>query len=301
MFDDCDLDRSGGLDKEELRQCMQAHFGVKLDEDSTAYIFKVFDSNGSGELELHEFNGQAIAATIQQHMREKEAQTLWKQEQKASAEASSKETEASSKPVRTWENVLAEGNQDDTVLVRLACVLAYLLPLCDGILFGLPIVRMAPWQLLQLFMPFLAILKFVDDIPLGVLIWFFTMSQLSRNVRTPGLMRFNMRQAIRLDIRICLFRFLLDLAYPFFQSLLPLSEETINQGMIQEEPTLVATVLISLGRILATFAFMLLMAIISFGVACSITGDVPRGIPFISEKTASFLGVHCLSSNSDML
>eukprot|EP00419_Tripos_fusus_P002399 CAMPEP_0172695360 /NCGR_PEP_ID=MMETSP1074-20121228/27303_1 /TAXON_ID=2916 /ORGANISM="Ceratium fusus, Strain PA161109" /LENGTH=399 /DNA_ID=CAMNT_0013515973 /DNA_START=124 /DNA_END=1323 /DNA_ORIENTATION=- len=300
IFDDCDLDRSGGLNKEELRQCMQAHFGVKLDEDSTTYIFKIFDENNSGELELHEFNGEAIQEKLQEHMRMKEMEASRQQEQKTIAESSSKEAEGSSKPVRTWEDVLAEGNQDDNVPVRIGSVLAYLLPLCDAILFGLPVVLLVP-QLLSVLMPFMAIQQFVNSIPLGVLIWFFTMSVLSRDSRTPGLLRFNLRQAIRLDIRICLLKFLFEILVPLLQSFAPLTEETINKGLVQVAPTAVATTLFPPFMAVATLGFLFLMALIVFGVAYSIAGEVPKSIPLMSEKIANFLGLHCSSSNADAL
>jgi CRP-like cAMP-binding protein len=53
-FDQIDLDRSGTLDKSELRVLMQS-LGAAFSEDEIATLIKTLDLNESGEVDFHEF------------------------------------------------------------------------------------------------------------------------------------------------------------------------------------------------------------------------------------------------------
>merc|ERR1719464_2486959 len=74
IFDSSDLDASGGLNKQELRDCMKLHFSINLDDQSEALIFEAFDDNKSGELEVDEFNGDAIVHALESWQRQQQQQ-----------------------------------------------------------------------------------------------------------------------------------------------------------------------------------------------------------------------------------
>jgi len=56
MFNDLDMDASGLLDQEEVRQLVQ-DLGVELDDDQFAVVMSKLDGDGSGEVDFEEFFG----------------------------------------------------------------------------------------------------------------------------------------------------------------------------------------------------------------------------------------------------
>jgi len=305
MFDSSDLDASGGLNEEELRACMKTHFSINLDEQSLAFIFEAFDSNKNGELEVHEFEGEAIMRALESRRRDEvqawqQQQQRHEKEQKAqSAAAATEATQTSSSSSKMWKDILGEGNQDDSILVRIGCVLAYLLPFCDGIKYGTPLLLALP-QLIPVALPFISIQLIAEEsIPFGQIIWFLMLQYLSGQPWVPSLLRFHLSQAIRLDVRISLLSLFLQFGPQFVGLFVPLQEESINQGLITEGPTIFSILLWNACFIISVLAFMVLAATILYSVLCSLAGLVPERIPLLSTEVAGFLGLHRSSSNSE--
>jgi len=290
MFVASDLNGSGGLDKEELQACMRIHFSIEMDEQSMVHIFEMFDDNKSGELELHEFNGEAVMHALDQRKR---TEALARQQQQQQQEQGEKASPSDSK---LWKDVLAGGNQDDGILVRLGSALAYVLPICDGIQYAWPLALILP-QLLPILQTFGGIESFADTIPFGVLIWFLIMDYLSKQPWVPPLLRFNLGQAVRLDVRMSLVTLFIRFVPSIVGSFVPLSQESINQGMIQEDPTFASLVLTLVAILMGVLAFLLLATAVLYSVVYSIAGSVPERVPFLSKEIAGFLGLHHRSSN----
>lgn len=305
MFDSSDLDASGGLNKEELRACMKTHFSINLDEQSMAFIFEAFDSNKNGELEAHEFNCEAIMHALES--RQHDEIQAWQQQQRQqeqegkpqAAAATTEATQASSSSSKMWKDVLGEGNQDDNIFVRVGCVLAYVLPLSDGVKYGAPLLLAVP-QLLSVALPFIEINLIAGElIPFGQLIWFLILNYLSSQPWVPSLLRFHLSQAVRLDVRISFLSLFLEFGPQIVGWFVPLQEESINQGLITEDPTRFSLVLKIAGLVIGVLAFMILTATVLYSVVCSLAGLVPERVPLLSKEVAGFLGLHRSSSNSD--
>jgi len=295
MFEASDVDASGGLNTEELRACMDTYFSINLDEESMAFIYEEFDGNRNGELDLDEFNGEAIIHALESRQRNK----IQEQEKALVASATSEATQSSSSSSKMWKNLLSEGNQDDGILVRIGCVLAYVLPLCDGIQFATPLLLLLP-QLLPLGLPFMAInLITEDNIPFGQVIWFWMLSYLSKQPWVPSLLRFHLSQAVRFDFRIALLNLFLQLAPMVVGLFIPLQEESINQGLITEQTSVAGVISFNLALIIGVLAFMVLAATVLYSVLCSLAGFIPERVPFLSNEIAGFLGLHRTSSNSE--
>mmetsp|Transcript_33273 Transcript_33273/g.65597 ORF Transcript_33273/g.65597 Transcript_33273/m.65597 type:complete len:434 (+) Transcript_33273:84-1385(+) len=299
IFGSSDFDASGGLSKEELRDCMKLHFSINLDDQSEALIFEAFDNNKSGELEVDEFNGEAIVHALESWQRQQQQEQLQEQRGKAQTVAAATEvTQASAGSSKMWKDVLGEGNQDDGILVRVGCVLAYVLPLCSGIWFATPLLLILP-QLLQVALPFMTIHLLAESIPFGALIWFLLLNHLSRQPWVPSLLRFHLSQAVRLDFRISLFSLFLEFAPKVVGFFVPLNEDSISQGLITEVPTLFSVVLWNASLVFGVLAFMVLAVTLLYTVLCSLAGFVPERVPLLARETAGFLGLHRLSSNSE--
>jgi len=299
IFTASDVDGSGGLDKEELQACMRTHFSTELDENSLDYLLEAFDNNNSGELELYEFDSDAVIHALEQR-KFNEIQARQQQEQRTEAQVAAGRAEAAqeSSASKVWNDILGEGNQDDGFLVRISCALAYVLPICDGIGCAPPLYLILP-QLLSITAPFVTIESFADSIPFGLLIWFLIMNHLSKQPWVPSLLRFNLSQAVRLDVRISFFTLFIKYLPDIVGFFVPLSEETINHGMIQEKLTFTYWLVILLVCLMNAVAFMLLAITVLYSVACSSAGLVPERIPFLSKEIAGFLGLHQTSSNSE--
>jgi hypothetical protein len=94
--------------------------------------------------------------------------------------------------------------QDSPIWQRLLAALAYLLPWSDAIPFGQALFGPLPW-LRWLTLPALPVMQLQEAIPFGSLVLFMLLFlAVVRNPQVPYLIRFNVLQAILLDIVLVL-------------------------------------------------------------------------------------------------
>mmetsp|Transcript_20645 Transcript_20645/g.43089 ORF Transcript_20645/g.43089 Transcript_20645/m.43089 type:complete len:226 (+) Transcript_20645:33-710(+) len=162
-------------------------------------------------------------------------------------------------PTRLNNNNNSEIDGTDRVL---SC-LPYLIPLLDGDRYGrflfytVPALGLADSLLLG---PF----KFLyGSIPFAQFIFFIGLSVLSRNPEIPRPVRFNMQQALLLDIA---------LVFPslFGQLPFPMPGVLVNSG--------------------SNFVFLALVGSVGYSVVSNLTGKVPDKIPIVSEAAGSSIG-----------
>jgi hypothetical protein len=132
---------------------------------------------------------------------------------------------------------------------RILAVLPYIVPLLDGASFA---PAHEPW------IPLMQVAQLYYSIPFGTLGFFIALSVLSQNFDLPFALRFNMRQAIMLDITISL-PSLLSSLFAFL---------TQSSGFPQELNTLV---------------FYIALTSVVYCAGANLIGVLPKGIPFISE------------------
>mmetsp|Transcript_8620 Transcript_8620/g.19374 ORF Transcript_8620/g.19374 Transcript_8620/m.19374 type:complete len:216 (+) Transcript_8620:108-755(+) len=146
---------------------------------------------------------------------------------------------------------------------RVLSCLPYLIPLIDGdrygrfLFYAVPALGQVDFLLLG---PFKAI---YSSIPFAQFIAFIALSTLSRNPDLPRPLRFNMQQALLLDIAL------------IFPSLL---------GQLQ----------IPLPGVLAAsgsnFVYLAMVASVGYSLVSNLTGKVPDKIPIVSEAAGSSIG-----------
>eukprot|EP00941_MAST-03F_sp_MAST-3F-sp1_P003801 g3801.t1 len=54
VFDAYDVDKSGTIDRKELKN-LAADLGQEFDDEELAEVFATLDSDGSGQIDFHEF------------------------------------------------------------------------------------------------------------------------------------------------------------------------------------------------------------------------------------------------------
>lgn len=116
------------------------------------------------------------------------------------------------------------GRDSIPALERFYASILYLLPLLDGIVFGVFLFKQFP-PLQLLFLPLLPLLQVYNSFPFaGLIIFFALLFGVVRNENISHFIRFNTMQAILLDILLILCRLVLQLVESAIQ--IPLVIET---------------------------------------------------------------------------
>lgn len=144
-----------------------------------------------------------------------------------------------------------------TLSDRLLASLPYLLPLIDGLLFGLFLFREFP--LLQvLFQPLYPIIALSQAIPFfGIIVFFLLLFLVVRNTNINHFIRFNTMQAILLDIILIICQVILQVLSP-----------AVTGGLIVET--------------IMNAVFLAMLAAVGFSVVQTLRGQYAE-IPTISE------------------
>jgi len=235
---------------------------VKLTEEQTRELMAACRPGEAGvsALDVRDLSSSEFDATLDRFTREAQlakAKVAIAAEAKRATELAA-QRQARAQGGETEVVYSGEVNDDRELGTRLLSVLAYVLPLLDGLQFGLPLVIVAPF-LTPLF-AFLAVPNgLLDAIPFGQLIVFFGMSILSSNRELPRLLRLNLQQAIYLDISL----FLPSLAFQLFGFV------SGGGGKVPPE--------ISIG------VFVVLVLAILYSVVTTLLGQDPDGVPGISK------------------
>jgi len=260
LFQSFDLDGSGAIDDQELLHSLRK-LGLQVDAPEASEILKALDTNGDGQLQLEEFDLEAATKLIDQWRAAERAaddaqRALERQSKEVESEQQAKQEALANLPLR---------NDDVSALTRLGSVLAYLLPLIDVLKFALPLALMFP--ILQgPFNALFAISGLLMQVPfgLGYLAVFVAMQSLAKNTELPTLLRFNLRQAVILDIALFVPNVLggvVSLAAEASQT--PTSEELSIAGN--------------------SIVFLLIAAGVAYSTVKSLNGQTPSGLPYISQ------------------
>ena len=173
-----------------------------------------------------------------------------------------------STPVRTGSSTSLSMANEVVGKDRILACLPYLLPLLEGDRYGRYIFRAFPPLGLAdalVLGPFHLV---YSAIPFSGLIFFFGLSILSRNTDIPRSVRFNMQQAVILDIGLIFPSLLGQLAGIGGGSFLP-------------------RVLVESGN---NFIFYCLVASVGYALFSNATGKIPNGIPIVSDAAETQIG-----------
>ena len=251
-FRQFDTNQDGEISLEELKAGLEKTFKLKaeLPQERVQQLMQNFDQNGDGVLQsdefvsVEQFRNRLDALVRQERALEREKQRVSQAEQAL---------------VERMDEELGRINDGTpTGTDKLLSVLPYLLPLLDGLQYASFLVLKNPDNALATVAGVLyAIYR---SIPLGGFLAFFALSTLSRNPNVNRLIRFNMQQAIFLDIALIFPGLLAGFVALTGVSIPPEIAELGSDAV--------------LGSILLTIAY---------AAGSSLLGKTPENIPFISQ------------------
>jgi len=153
-------------------------------------------------------------------------------------------------------------NDDRSFLICLASALCYILPLSEGLQFAVPLLQAFP-DVAILLAPFALLTALVDAIPFGSFILFVIFITVAQMKQFPRLLRFNMEQAVLINIALIL---------PNLISLL---------GAGSGQLGLVGAVGIT--------TFLFVAAVVIYCVATTLSGEYADGLPIVSQTTKNVI------------
>jgi hypothetical protein len=252
-----DTDQDGEISLTELKAGLEKSFKIELSEKRVHDLLADFDKSGDGKLQLDEFAGvEKFRNRLEALARDEKATAI------EMAKVANREEEASKLLEARMEMI---NDKPPSSTDKLVSVLPYVLPLLDGLQFAGHLVGQNPDNVLSGIA--LAMFTLYQSVPFGGLIAYFALRSLSGNPTINRLVRFNMQQAIYVDIAL------------FFPSLLAALSGFAAQGLGLQVPP-------SVGEIGSDALFFTILATIGYASVSSLLGVTPDKIPFVSKYTS---------------
>jgi len=234
-------------------------------EASEEAVKALFEACGrhpdSSELTLDELSSPAFHAKLDSLISEDKAQRRLAEFEAREKERKEAAEQRGDDAAQVSSSVSFEENDDRGAATRLLACLAYLLPLSDGFQFGVKLVELVP-ATLPLFVGLAVPASLLNAIPFGSLILFFIMTTSANNLELPRLLRFNLQQAVVLDVLLFIPQFLVQIVGFVTGGGIGVSQDFLVAVFI----LLIAACVYSIGRTL-------------------IFGEDPDGLPIVSDAT----------------
>jgi len=255
-FNRFDVNSDGEVSLSELKLGLEKELKTEISEKRVTELMKIFDKSGDGALQLDEF------VTVDRFRNQLEA--LAREEKRLAAEAE-QERKRQEQEVLLGEAKLEFLNEKEpTMSDKVVSVLPYLFPLMDGLQYGRFLLGSDDAGA-NPFVVILAVLySLYRSIPFSGFVAFFALNILSGNPSINRLVRYNMQQAIYLDIAL------------FFPSLLTGLGGLIAQGAGFSVPSAV-------GELFSDVMFGTLLLTLAYCAVSSFIGKEPDSIPLISQ------------------
>jgi hypothetical protein len=257
-FSDFDTNNDGSISVEELRiGLVKVLKDVSVSEDLAKKLLAAFDESGDGAIQLNEFKGvEAFKQKIEGFLREERDAAL-------QAEAQAKEAKAAAELEELRAEALAQFLNDGppSISDRFVSLLPYLFPLLDSIQYGRFLINTELDN--PLVASLTALYRVYENIPFSGLIAFFALSTMSNNMKLNRLVRFNIQQAILLDIALVV------------PGILGGMGKVISPDLGDSPPAIVVG---------STITFFVISVPILYSIASSLAGITPDKIPLISER-----------------
>ena len=248
-----DKDQDGSVTFEELKAGLEKVLKTELKEERVKKLMEEFDASGDGALQLSEFVG------VEKFRNRLES--LVRDEQSAAKDAIKKAKVEAEAAALTQARMELLNDKAPTTSDKIISVIPYLLPLLDGLQFGRFLLEGQDNPAVAV----LAILYTIyRSIPFSGFVAFLALSVLSGNLSINRQIRFNMQQAIYLDIAL------------FIPGLVASLNGLVLGGLGVQIPQAVS-------QIGSDAVFVTLLVAIGYSVASSLLGITPDKIPFVSD------------------
>lgn len=253
-FDKFDKNKDGQISVQELKEGLEKVLKTELSQKRVEQLMQEFDASGDGALQLDEM------VSVDQFRNKLDA---FEREEKEKARQEAKKAQEEQQAYQLIQASLELINdKEPTGSEKILSVLPYLFPFLDGLQFAGPlIVQNAENPVAQIGALLYAVYR---SIPFGGFIAFIALNFLSGNPTINRLIRFNMQQAIFLDIALFIPALL--------GTVLTLVGSTAGIGLSPEISQLGSD---------AIFATMMLC--VTYASISSLLGITPNKIPLISD------------------
>jgi len=254
-----DTNRDGEISAKELKEGLEKSLKVELSDRRVKELMDAFDASGDGALQLDEF------VTIDRFRTKLDQLAREEKELAIEAAKRAKEEEEAAALAQAKAELLNDGvptNSDKVV-----SVLPYLFPLMDGLAYGRFLLQGADAS--NPFVDIVAALYLLyRSVPFSGFIAFFALNILSGNPGINRLVRFNMQQAIFLDIAL------------FFPGLV-----TGLLGLIGGAAGLAIPPAVT--ELSTDAIFLTLLAVLGYCTVSSLLGITPDKVPLISDNVSN--------------
>mmetsp|Transcript_18279 Transcript_18279/g.25756 ORF Transcript_18279/g.25756 Transcript_18279/m.25756 type:complete len:382 (-) Transcript_18279:95-1240(-) len=252
-----DTNQDGEISLAELKQGLEKTLKTELSEKRVKALMDAFDTSGDGALQLDEFVG------VDKFRNQLEA--LAREEKQLAIEAQLEAKREAEEALLAEARMSLLNDAEPTTTDKLVSVLPYLFPLMDGLQFGRFLLEGGQDNPLVIIVALLFALY--KSVPFSGFIAFFALNFLSSNFGINRLVRFNMQQAIFLDIAL------------FFPGLL-LSLFTLVLGPLGVQVPAAFT------EVGTDAVFVTLLAVLGYCSISSLFGIEPDKLPLISKATS---------------
>lgn len=259
-FDSFDTNRDGSISVEELKEGLEKAFkNLIITEEQAKKLMIAFDNSGDGAIQIEEFQGvEAFKLRLEAFLRDEKEAAI---QATASAKEAQVNAELAEQRAEALAQFLNDGPASDSD--KIVSLLPYLFPLLDSVQYGRYLLNTEESN------PLVRILTIFynvyENVPFSGLIAFFALSVLSNNMRLNRLVRFNIQQAIFLDIGLIVPGLLGGIG---------------TVGL----PYLGVAVPENVSAALSTLTFVLFSSLILYSCASSLLGQTPNKIPYVSER-----------------
>ena len=237
--------------------------GSLFPDDLARKLIDTYDQNGDGLLQRSEFAPTEELRTRLENMFQEQQET--ERQTRVEERQRQMEDKFAVAAAEAGAGRVSPGDVNDgpaTAADKALSALPYLLPLVDGISFAGHLFGAFPEQTAWA-QPLAAVLLALRSLPFATLVGFFSLSALSSNPQVNKLVRFNMQQAINLDIALIVPGVLGALA-------------SVSLGQD-------AYKLVPLAGAGSDVVFVAMLAAVLYSVVTSSTGSFPNKLPLLSR------------------
>jgi len=256
-----DANDDGEISVEELKAGLEAALKIDLSENRVAELMTEFDRSGDGALQLDEF------PTMGQFRNQLESLARSEKQMAADAEKEAKLAEEGALLAAAKLEMI--NNKPPSNTDKIISIIPYLFPLMDGLQYGRFLLGNGEDG-----NPIIAILAVLytlyRNIPFSGFVAFFALNFLSGNLQINRLIRYNMQQAIFVDIALILPGLFTGLAA------VVAGAAGVNLGI----PEVV-------GQLGTDAVFVTLLLVLGYCAVSSLLGIEPNKIPLISDRVSN--------------
>lgn len=253
-FQSFDTNNDGEISRSELKAGLEKSFKMELSETRVEQLMKAFDASGDGALQLDEFVSETTFRN--------KLEALVREEKELAAEAEKEAKLAAEAKALAEARLEFLNEKPPTTSDKFYSILPYLFPLMDGLQYGRFL--FANDESNPFVIALVLLYALYRKIPFSGFVAFFTLNFLSNNPRLNRLVRFNMQQAIFLDIAL------------FFPGLLSgVYTLVLKQIGVDTGP--------GFAEIFSDVIFGTLLVSLAYCIGSSLFGVAPDKLPGISE------------------